>query len=346
MLDDLKYIHGRDAQDALGIAEKQATQLEHIFETANWSLQAGAYTNVVYAGMGGSALAASLSLTWPGYKIPFEIVRSYELPAYVSDKTLCIVASYSGNTEEALSALARAEARHAKIAVIASGGKLAEWARDKGYPLELLPGGYQPRHAVLYNFKALLTILEQAGLVATDSTEKSLHEVADFLKQAVQPWRADVPVKDNPAKQLALELMGKSPVIYAGPLLFPAAYKWKISFNENAKNVAWCGAFPEFNHNEFLGWTSHPVDKPYGVVELRSRFEHERVQKRFVVSERLLSGQRPAPHVIEAQGETLLEHLLWTVALGDFVSLYLALLNGLNPTPVDLIEKFKLELNG
>lgn len=342
MLDDLKYIHERDAQDALGIAEKLGEQLEYTFDIPKLDVQP---EQVVYAGMGGSALAASLSLSWPGYKLPFEIIRNYNLPAYVSDRTLCIVSSYSGNTEEALSVLADAEAKRAVIVIIASGGKLADIAREKNYPLALLPGGYQPRHAVLYNLKALITILERAGLTADDEAETALHQAAVFLKESVRTWRPDVPVKDNQAKQLALELMGKSPVIYAGPLLFPAAYKWKISFNENAKNVAWCNQYPEFNHNEFLGWTSHPPDKPYGVIDLRSTFEHERVQKRFLVSERLLSGKRPSPLVVDAQGQSILEHLLWVVALGDFVSLYLALLNGLNPTPVDLIEKFKLALD-
>jgi glucose/mannose-6-phosphate isomerase len=139
--------------------------------------------------------------------------------------------------------------------------------------------------------------------------------------------------------------MGKSVVMYSGPKLFPAANKWKICFNENAKNVAWCNQFPEFNHNEFMGWTSHPTDKPYGVVELRSNLEHPRVQKRFVVTERLLSGKRPAPNVVDVQGETLIQQLLWASTLGDFVSLYVALLNGLNPTPVDLIEAFKAALD-
>lgn len=115
--------------------------------------------------------------------------------------------------------------------------------------------------------------------------------------------------------------------------------------NENAKNVAWVNQYPEFNHNEFIGWSSHPTQKPYAVVEIRSNLEHERIQKRFVVTERLLSGKRPAPLAVEPQGETVLQQLLWTANLGDFTSLYLALLNGLNPTPVDLVEKLKAELN-
>lgn len=343
MLDDLKYIHDHDAQDALGIAEKQSEQLQEAYRVARNAYDG--ISNIVLAGMGGSALAAAILQSWPGLSVPFEIVRGYKLPSYVGPQTLYIASSYSGNTEETVATLAEAEQRGCQIAVIAAGGQLGEQAAKKGYPYFKLPGGYQPRHAVLFNFKALVALLEPTGLIGEDRI-REIEQTAGFLRESVAAWRPDVPTKDNQAKQLALELMGKSPVIYAGPLLFPAAYKWKISFNENAKNVAWCNQYPEFNHNEFIGWTSHPVDKPYGVVELRSHFEHERVQKRFEVSERLLSGKRPAPQVIDAQGETLLEHLLWTVALGDFVSLYVALLNGLNPTPVDLIEKFKTALDG
>jgi len=139
-------------------------------------------------------------------------------------------------------------------------------------------------------------------------------------------------------------MIGLSPVIYAGPLLSPVAYKWKISINENAKNVAWWNEFPEFNHNEFLGWSSHPVDKPYSVIDLRSSFEHERITKRMELTAKLLSGRRPAPMIVHAEGDSLLEQLLYTMVLGDFVSIYMALLNGINPTPVELIEKFKIEL--
>ena len=190
-----------------------------------------------------------------------------------------------------------------------------------------------------------MTVLEQAGLVKAEKSEQSLHAASEFLKSSIADWVPTVPTTKNPAKQLALDIVGNSIVIYAGPKLFPVAYKWKISFNENSKNVAWCNEFPEFNHNEFLGWTSHPVEKPYKVIELRSDLEHPRVIKRFEVSERLLSGLRPAPEIVNAVGDNELEQLLWTVAFGDFVTLYVALLNGLNPTPVDLIEKFKKQLN-
>lgn len=237
-----------------------------------------------------------------------------------------------------------AEAKKAQIVVIAAGGQLLERAKSAGHPLFQIPTGIQPRMSSFYFLAAFVQLLEPLGLIPAGSTDE-LRKAGTWLSDQTSDWLPTVPTTNNPAKQLALELMGKSVVMYGGPKLFPAANKWKICMNENAKNVAWVYQYPEFNHNEFMGWTSHPMDKPYGVVELRSNLEHPRVQKRFVVSERLLSGKRPAPNVVEVQGETLLQQLLWASVMGDFVSLYVALLNGLNPTPVDLIESFKAALN-
>lgn len=343
MLDDLKYIHEKDVQDTLGIAGKQWEQLLQSFNLG--SVDLSGVQNVVYGAMGGSALAALLLYTWPTVNVPFEIVRNYTLPSYVGKGTLFIAASYSGNTEETLSALADAEHKGARIAVIAAGGKLQEIAEEKSYPFLQIPKVDQPRYAVLYNLKALAVILEHAGLLAEATITPQLEQAATYLKQHMQAWAATVPTAQNPAKQLAQELMGKSVVIYGGPEMYPAAYKWKISCNENAKHIAWVNQLPEFNHNEFIGWSKQPVNKPYAVVDLRSSFEHPRVQKRFELSARLLSGMRPEPQVVQAQGDTLLEQLLWSVAFGDFVTLYLALLNGINPAPVDLVETFKKEMD-
>jgi glucose/mannose-6-phosphate isomerase len=342
MLDDLKMIHDRDAQDALGVAEKQWQQLTHDFQVQLPDMPG--IQNVVLAGMGGSALPAVFLRSWPGVQVPFEVVRDYSIPPYVGENTLFISSSYSGNTEETLSALSEAESKGAKIVVLSAGGKLAEKAKQKGYPLFEIPVGIQPRMCTFFFLAAMVQILEPLGLVKQGSLGE-LRSVAEWLKDQLASWKPEVATDANPAKKLALELIGKSIVVYAGPLMFPVANKWKISFNENAKNVAWVNQYPEFNHNEFIGWSSHPVDKPYAVVEIRSNLEHERVQKRFTVSERLLSGQRPAPQVVEPQGETVLQQLLWASNFGDFTSLYVALCNGLNPTPVDLVEKLKAELD-
>lgn len=338
MLDDLKYIHQKDVQDALGTVEKQGSQLQHDFSVV--FNPENEINNVVVAGMGGSALAASIVRSWPQLNVPYQVVRDYEMPGYVNKNTLFVASSYSGNTEETLHALNKAINKGAMVAIIAAGGELAKTAEDNNYPLYKIPGGMQPRMAVLYNLAALVQLLVSAGLIE-ESRLTELQSAGKWLESQTSQWRPNVPTDNNQAKQIAQELTGKSVVVYSGPLLSPAGYKWKININENAKQVAWCNQLPEFNHNEFLGWTQQPVQKPYAVIDLRSNLENLRIQKRFEVTERLLSGRRPAPIVVQAKGDTIAEQLLWTIGLGDFVSVYLAILNGLNPTPVDLIEKFK-----
>ncbi len=340
-LDDLTYIHNLDNSGALQIAAQSYQQLRQSFTPIKLTHDV---RNVVYAAMGGSALAARLSQTWPGYKVPFEIVTDYHLPRYVNEHTLVIAASYSGNTEESINAFHEALDKGAQVAVIAGGGALQDLATKHDVPFVLLPHAAQPRFAAFYAFKALLVVLEGAGLTHVSYDERVVHKAADHLQQHIQSWLVDVPTSKNLAKQLALECMGTSPVIYASDLMYAAAYKWKISFNENAKNVAWCNSYPEFCHNEFIGWASHPTEKPYTVIDLRSSYDNKRIGMRFDIVDRLLSGKRPAAHTVQAVGDSLLEQLVWLVALGDFVSLYVGLLNGIDPTPVALVEKLKAEL--
>lgn len=342
MLDDLKYIYEKDTQDALGVTEKQWQQLTYEFDTE--FTPRAEIRNVVVNGMGGSGWPANYIKSWPGAKVPMELVSDYNLPFYVDRHTLVIATSYSGNTEETLSGVAEAEALGAQIAVFAAGGKLKELAESKNFPLYVIPSGTQPRMSSFYFIAAYLDLLGAAGLI-DPVTKQQRKELSDWLGDQVGQWRADVPTSKNPAKQLALELAGKTTIIYAGPLLAPVAQKMKICMNENAKNTAWWNQYPELSHNEFIGWSSHPIDKPFGVVEIRSNLEHDRTQKRFDVTERLLSGMRPAPHVIVPEGETLPQQIFWSSIFCDFVCTYVALLNGVNPTPVDLVEKFKKELD-
>jgi glucose/mannose-6-phosphate isomerase len=343
MLDDLKYIHQKDSEDALGVAENQWEQLL-IDVTPSKPFTFKNVYNVVLSGMGGSALPGVFLTSWPVLSEPFEISRNYALPNYVDQDTLVIVSSYSGNTEETLSSLEDARAKNAQIVVVAAGGKLAEKAKEYDLPLVTIPAGKQPRMATYGFLKAFLSVLE-AAKIAPEGSVNELTRLSSWLKEEFAHFSPDIPESKNPAKKFANELAGKTTIVYSGPKLWPVANKLKICINENAKNTAWCNQYPEFNHNEFIGWSSHPIEKPFAVVEIRSNLEHERVQKRFEVTERLLSGNRPHPLVIEPKGETLPAQLLWTVGFADLVSVYLSLLNGLNPTPVDLVEKFKAELN-
>lgn len=343
MLDDKNLVAQRDPQDALGFAAQQPEQLKHDFNIAHTASFKKPIYNVVFAGMGGSSLVAELARTWPELKEPFVICKEYNLPAFVDSDTLVIASSYSGNTEETLEALGQARQKGAQVAVITHGGKLLEDAKAHGDVLAEIPHCPQPRTSVFYAYRALVEIFVAAKL-APDSAITELAALVAPLEQAVNQWTQEIPAQHNPAKQLAERMAGKTAIIYGGPLMYPAAYKWKIGVNENAKNTAWAGMLPEFNHNEFLGWSSHPVEKPFAVIDLLSSFEHPRVQRRFEVSDRMLSGMRPTSVNIEAKGKSVLEHLLYLVLFGDFTTTYLGILNGVDPTPVALVEKFKKEL--
>jgi glucose/mannose-6-phosphate isomerase len=345
MLDDNNVLKQRDPSDALAVAAEQYKQALFDPTVQNPDHDERAIKNVVITGMGGSTLAALLlkTLKKQQSKVPVEVVRAYSLPAYVSEDTLVIASSYSGNTEETISALQQAMQAGAQIGIVASGGKLIEVAKDSNICHIMLPGGYQPRMAVIPSLIALMTLFRHFGLHELDSTEE-IKQASGFLQEASDGWTKDVTVDKNYAKQLALLAVGKTPVFYGGEWTAPLAYKWKISWNENAKNIAFWNEYPEFNHNEFMGWTSHPIEKPFAVFDLVSDTEHSQVLKRFEVSDRLLSGQRPKAITVSLQGETLLVQLLWGCILADFVSIYVAILNGVDPTPVKLIEKLKAEL--
>lgn len=345
MLDDNNVLKQRDPHGALAVAADQWRQVQFEAPILESDHDGRPITKVVFTGMGGSALAAMLMKDWLGstLNVPFEIVRTYELPGYVDDHTLVIASSYSGNTEETLSCLKQARDRSAQVAVIASGGKLVEVARHQSIAHVVLPGGVQPRMAVLYSLRALVALLVNFGIVPRQAFD-DIASTADFLRSVSEKWSQSVAVAQNEAKQLALLAVGKTPVIYGGPLTAALAYKWKISWNENAKNVAFWNQYPEFNHNEFMGWASHPVEKPFVIFDLISPLEHSQVKRRFEISDRLLSGKRPKAHIVELKGRTLLEQLLAGCILADFVSIYVAVLNNVDPVPVALIEKLKKEL--
>lgn len=345
MLDDMKLYTQKDPSDAVGVAAAQWEQTRYEATVQHPEHDHRTLQRVVVAGMGGSALAALLAKNWLGREIPLqiEVVRTYELPHYVDEHTLVICSSYSGNTEETVAAYEDANRRGAQVAIIAAGGRLLEIAKERHIAAVELPGGVQPRMAMLYNLRALIKLLVHFEQIDGVYYEQ-IARYDTWLREESAAWGSSVTTDKNIAKQLALFSVGKTPVFYAGHLMAPIAYKWKISWNENAKNVAFWNELPEFNHNEFMGWASHPVEKPYAVVDLVSEFEHERIQKRFEISDRLLSGRRPKSHVVRLQGDTPLAQMLWGCILADFVSIYVAVLNGVDPTPVQLIEKLKVEL--
>ena len=345
MLDNFNLLVQRDPQNALLVASEQWKQALFQAEVLSPEHDGREIKNIVITGMGGSALAGLIVKKWLENEIslPIEIVRNYNLPKSVSKNTLVIASSYSGNTEESISALNQAIEIGAQIATVSSHGKMEEIARKNQIAHVKLPAGLQPRMAVIYNFRALTKILVNFGIISNEKHEEIEH-YADFLRKESESWVASVSNDRNYAKQLALYSAGRSAVFLSSSEFSPLAYKWKISWNENAKNISFFNEYPEFNHNEFIGWSSHPIEKLFAIFNLRSNLDHPRVQKRFEISDRLLSGKRPAARNIELKGSTYLEQVLWGSILADFVSIYLAILNNVNPTPVELIEKLKVEL--
>ncbi len=340
MLDDITQLKKIDTKDALGVALEQPQQLLHRFEPK--ISPKGPIDQIVVAGMGGSALAAEILKVWPDLSVPITINRSYEVPTSVDESTLFIASSYSGNTEETLNSTEQALKAKAQVVVMCSGGKLSKIANENDL-LELrLPTGLQPRMAFFYSLRAIVELLEELNLAK--GAVQDLESAVKPLEAAAQSFAASTISHDNLAKQIAVALAEKAIIVYAGPTLAPAAYKWKISINENAKHAAWSNSLPEFDHNEFEGWAGSQDTDEFAVVELQSKFDHPKVAKRFELSNKLLKGKMPEPVIIVADGASKIEQILWTVLLGDFTSLYLAILSGIDPTPVELIEKLKKAL--
>ena len=344
ILDNANVIKQRDSNDALGVVSAQSQQLsweaiiENQVDYGDFSPQ-----NVVLAGIGGSALGGLIAKNWLNLEIPFEVVRDYKLPNFINENSLVICVSVSGNTEETLAALADVRTRNAKIIIIASGGKLLEIAESESLPYIRLQKISQPRYGVFMHLRAITKILNQFNIANGEYEELAAQEKS--VQEFISTITTNITIDNNVAKQLAIKCVGKTPVVFASSTFAPVAYKWKISFNENSKNVAFWNEYPEFNHNEMIGWTSHPVEKPFAILDLRSEFDNPRNIERMELSDKLLSGRRPAAEVINLHGENTLCQMLCGMALGDFVSIYLGILNNVDPTPVGLVEKFKAELS-
>ena len=346
-LDNLDQISRQDREQSLKVICQSAGQLKFQPNIINLPRRRPKIDNIVITGMGGSCLAGLMLKNWLDYSynlaIPLEITRTYQVPSYVNKNSLVICVSVSGNTEETLSSCSDALAKQARVAIITSGGKLLDLATTKKLPYIKLDKISQPRYGVPMHLRALTALLAAYKITSKDPFTK-LEQIFNSVDSFAKNLAPDIPLDHNPAKQLALDCAGKTVLVYSSSLFYPLAYKWKTSFNENAKNTLWCNEFPEFNHNEFIGWTSHPIEKPFAIINLRSNFDGPRINQRFDLTEKLLSGNRPAARNVILHGQSYIEQLLCGTIMGDIASIYLGLINGVDPTPVELVEKFKHEL--
>lgn len=291
------------------------------------------FDKIVLCGMGGSALAGEILKCYlrQELKIPLIIIKTYSLPKFVDKKTLFIASSYSGNTEETIAAYREAIRKYIPTIAIASGGKLEELSKINKTPFIKLPGGIQPRLSIGYSFFSLLKLFENSGFIESKKEDTKRTEKA--LKK---------PMFKEIAKKLAEKLKDKIPIIYASDDLSCVAYKWKIDINENSKTHAFYNIIPEMNHNELVGYTN--VKGNYHVIIIKDDEDFERIKKRIKITKQIIKEKGIEVTEVEIKGDCFLTKLFSAIYIGDWVSYYLALEDGIDPTPVDIVEDLKRKL--
>jgi len=353
-LNDLEYIESIDVSDMLGAVKAFPRQCREAVEIAKSAdlcdladvANSGRISTVLVLGMGGSGIAGDVAkaVLEADLQIPFIVNKGYELPTFVDSGTLVIAVSYSGETEETLTVFDKAVETGAQGAVITSGKRLAAKAKKLNAPVFMIPTGLQPRAAIAYLALPIITLLGRIGLAKRNSEDRE--ELITLGEDLVDQYRGARPAADNLAKQLAADLYGKIPVIYGSEgISAVAALRWKCQFNENSKSPAFFNSFPELNHNETVGWQELvDISRQFHLVVLRDSGENARVTKRVELTLPLIADNLGGVSEVKSSGESPLAHLFSLIILGDFVSVYLAILYSVDPTPVERIQLLKEKL--
>lgn len=313
---------------------KQGDQIRHSLDVNKDAKVKGDFDSIVLAGMGGSGHPGDLLNALHITNIPLTVHRGYSLPHIFGKKPLTIVSSYSGNTEEALSAYEEAKKAGNSILANTSGGKLLQWAKQDNVPVSLIDyPGMQPRHTLFASFTGLAAALANSNLA---------QDISDNLKKSADMIDAEVAGLEAPAKALADTLKGKTPVFYASDVMGFAAKNMKIQTNENAKTPAFWNEFPEFNHNEMVGMTNPQA--VFHAIFLRTANDHPQVQVRMDVTKQMYEKWGVNVTEVAVKGETLLEQISYAVVFGLWLTYHLALNYNTDPVPVNGIEEFKKKL--
>jgi glucose/mannose-6-phosphate isomerase len=298
----------------------------------------------VVCGMGGSAIGGDLAKAALGDRAtrPITVVRGYALESWTPPESFVLCASYSGETEETLACFEAAGAAGAQRVVLTTGGTLAVLARAEGVPVIGVPAGMQPRAAVIY------TTIGAMECAALSGAAPALHSEIDMatalLEQLAEEW-GPAATEDALPKRIARELQGRVPVIHGADATVAVARRWHTQLNENAKATAFWSELPEANHNEVCGWQRGPELGPLAAVFLEDPDQHPRVGQHIELMCAEVERAGAPTTVVPARGESRLERVLAHVLLGDLVSVYLAALDGVDPTPAEAIERVKTALN-
>lgn len=337
--------------DPTGMRARLATFAEQC-ESA-WKLVSGLHLpheyshadKVVLLGMGGSAIGGDLLAGLASYEeaVPILVSRDYNIPSYVDDHTLVIACSYSGNTAETLSGFRQAVDLGANVVAVTSGGRLAAEARERGVPAFIFSYQGEPRCALGYTFLSAVGILQGVGLLQDKSADVS--QTVERLRELAGEWGHAVPSGENPAKELAQDLVGKAVVVYGSGAFGAVARRWKTQLNENAKTWAFWDVLPEAHHNSVVGYgLPQEMARIAAAVLIYPQGMHPQLERRYDLTCRLLDEQGIPSYVVDVQGPSPLCQMLTGTYFGDWVSYYLAMAQGIDPSPIPPIDFIKSQL--
>ncbi len=343
MLDDIRQLEELDSSDMLETLSEFPEQIEEVLDRLKLNLLPFKPDNIVVTGMGGSGIVGDVLQSFLANRIgmPIYVNKDYTLPSFVGENTLLFVVSYSGNTEETLNAAKIGIKRGAKVVAISSNGELEEMCREKGMVFIEAPKGYHPRAAIAFMFIPVLKLLSEMLIYDSDV---AIIDTLAVLRDLRDQIKAEVPADKNIAKQIAQRIHGKISVIYGHSIYNAVANRWHTQINENAEVLSWFGAIPEMNHNEIVGWSGDENVSMFLPILLRDDKEEESIEKRIEITKELAFKDTDDIVEVWAQGDTQLARILYLIYMGDYVSIYLAMLYGRDPSPVDVIDRLKERL--
>jgi len=320
--------------------------LDSAIPTAFTSTSAQSFKNIVVLGMGGSAIGGDLLSDYLAdeLSIPIVVIRGYDIPKFVDENSLVFAVSYSGNTEETLSALKRCLEAKARVIALTSGGKFTALARENKFPVIKVPAGIQPRAAISYLFFPILKVLERMG-IAKERHEET-EETLNILQELSKEYDAKSSLKNNFAKKVAMRLYQHLPLIYGSKgLLEAVAMRWKTQINENSKWPCFWNVFSELDHNEIVGYEiENSINRQVKIVYLQDKEGILRVEQRREITRKIIEDKVAEFIVCPTRGKGKMARMFSLIFLGDLASYYLAILNQVDPSPVACIEDLKKEL--
>lgn len=325
---------------------KQIDTAAKIVKSAQVNLKTSEIQNILYFGMGGSAISGDLlnDVLINDLNVPIKVVRGYISPHFCSENTLVIVSSYSGNTEETISAAKMAADSGAQFLAVTSGGIIADLAKRHNWNIIKVPGGFPPRQAFGFIFFSLYHVLGQVGL--SDNYVADLSYLKRFVRDEIAKHDT---LKHNGhvlAQELAKTIHKKIPVIYStSPFLKTVSRRWQNQLHENSKSLAFSNVIPEMNHNEIVGWEMESdLKKSIVAVFLENESVNPRIKERIELSKTIIKKSGAKVVDIYASGESILEKVFSLIILGDWVSYYLAMFNKKDPHTIKNIDFLKNEL--